>query len=138
MARNPEIVIVDVDAEARAELKRTLAVGMVGLQHLHPRLYMPLFDTAVTTKVVAVMEKKTRLRRAFCDDFAVNGYASLGAMLEAEHLDIAAVFLPHDELPAAAEALLAPPPTLDWLFTWSVGILTRERLRSQPATAIHK
>ena len=29
MARNPEIVIVDVDAEARAELKRTLAVGQI-------------------------------------------------------------------------------------------------------------
>lgn len=29
MARNPEIVIVDVDVEARAELKRTLAVGQI-------------------------------------------------------------------------------------------------------------
>jgi len=29
VARNPEIVIVDVDAEARAELKRTLAVGQI-------------------------------------------------------------------------------------------------------------
>jgi pilus assembly protein CpaE len=29
VARNPEIVIVDVDVEARAELKRTLAVGQI-------------------------------------------------------------------------------------------------------------
>ena len=85
-----------------AARQQTLNVGIVGLQHLHPRLYMPLFNAVETTNVAAVMEENTRLREAFCDDFGVNGYTSLDDMLKREDLDIAAVFLPHDECPAAA------------------------------------
>lgn len=78
-------------------------VGIVGLGHLHPRSYMPLFQATPATQVVAATEADSALCDAFCRDFAVNGYDTVEAMLEAETLDIAAVFLPHCDCPAAAE-----------------------------------
>ncbi len=87
-----------------AEKVKVLKVGIVGLGHLHPRLYMPLFTAAPNTEVVAVAEADGALRESFGADFGLKGYGSLEAMLGAEQLDIAAIFLPHDECPAAAEA----------------------------------
>lgn len=82
--------------------KRVLKVGIVGLGHLHPRLYMPQFESVPATKVVAVCEEHDKLRHDFCTDYAVAGYASLSEMLRSEELDIAAVFLPHADCPEAA------------------------------------
>lgn len=82
--------------------ERVLKVGIVGLGHLHPRAYMPLFEQVVTTEVVAVAEADEALRKGFCADFGVAGYGLLEAMLAAEQLDIAAIFLPHVDCPAAA------------------------------------
>ncbi|HEO71460.1 MAG TPA: hypothetical protein ENN80_09360, partial [Candidatus Hydrogenedentes bacterium] len=59
--------------------KRILKVGIVGLAHLHPRAYMPLFDAVRATKPVAVVEENATLRAAFCNDFGLRGYASLDA-----------------------------------------------------------
>ena len=84
--------------------KRVLKVGIVGLRHLHPRLYMPLFEAAPAMKVVSVCEEENDCREAFCRDFGLRGYAKLPQMLKAEALDIAAIFLPHDECPAAGAA----------------------------------
>jgi len=82
--------------------KRVLNVGIVGLQHLHPRLYMPQFEAVPTTRVVAVSEEDTKLRTSFCDDYGVKGYSSLKEMLKVEDVDIAAIFLPHADCPEAA------------------------------------
>jgi len=82
---------------------RILKVGIVGLEHLHPRLYMPLFEAAPTTQAVAVAEKDTALRESFCTDFGVTGFDSVEAMVEKQNLDIAAIFLPHVDCPAASE-----------------------------------
>lgn len=82
--------------------KRVLNVGIVGLGHLHPRLYMPLFQMVPTTNVVAAAEGDAKLRDAFCADFGVSGYSTLKDMLAAEELDIAAIFLPHVDCPNAA------------------------------------
>jgi predicted dehydrogenase len=84
--------------------ERILKVGVVGLAHLHPRLYMPIFAAVGKTKVTSVVEADRGLREAFCADFGVTGYESVEAMLSAEKLDIAAIFLPHADCPAAAEA----------------------------------
>jgi predicted dehydrogenase len=81
-----------------------LRVAIVGLGHLHPRFYMPIFAAVGRTKVVAAVEADKALRDAFCADFGVNGYPSVEAMLGAEKPDIAAIFLPHADCPAAAEA----------------------------------
>jgi predicted dehydrogenase len=80
---------------------QALKVGIVGLGHLHPRSYMPLFKGA-GTQVVGVSEANGALREAFCKDFGVKGYGSVGELLAAEKLDIAAIFLPHVECPEAA------------------------------------
>ena len=84
--------------------RRILNVGIIGLQHLHPRSYMPLFESLPATKVVAVAEEDRKLREAFSADFGVRGYATLNELLKAEELDVAAIFLPHDACPAAAAA----------------------------------
>ena len=84
--------------------KSVLEVGIVGLGHLHPRSYMALFEGEVRTEVKAVCEADSVLLGEFCSDFGVNGYGSLEEMLEQEDLDVAAIFLPHSDCPAAAEA----------------------------------
>ncbi|HQL61694.1 MAG TPA: Gfo/Idh/MocA family oxidoreductase, partial [bacterium] len=82
----------------------SLSVGIIGLQHLHPRSYMPLFKAVEETEVVCVAESDVQLREAFTDDFGVRGYSSWTEMLEKESLDLAAIFLPHVDCPDAAVA----------------------------------
>ncbi len=84
--------------------ERALTVAVVGLGHLHPRPYMPLFLAIPGVRPVAVVERDGELRSAFCADFGLQGYESLESMLKAHSPDLAAIFLPHDECPAAAEA----------------------------------
>lgn len=79
-----------------------LKVAIVGLGHLHPRSYMPLFAANPDTRAVAVVEADPALREPFCAEFGVGGYADLGAMLKAEKPDICAIFLPHADCPEAA------------------------------------
>jgi len=85
-------------------MTQELSVGIVGLGHLHPRLYMPLFESVEGIRAAAVMEPDDSLRNAFCADFGIPGYADLDGMLQAEKLDIAAIFLPHADCPDAAVA----------------------------------
>lgn len=79
-----------------------LNVGIVGLGHLHPRLYMPLFESVDGIRAAAAAEADNGLRDTFCTDFGIPGYADLDEMLDAEKLDIAAIFLPHADCPDAA------------------------------------
>ena len=81
-----------------------LAVGFIGLSHLHPRSYMPLFDAVPGAEVVAVADATPSVLDGFTKDFPVRGYADWRAMLEKEHLDLALLFLPHVECPDAAVA----------------------------------
>jgi predicted dehydrogenase len=89
------------------EAGRVLKAAIVGLAHLHPRSYMPLFKAVEATQVTAAVEADEALREAFCRDFSVRGYDSVEEMLAAERPDIAAIFLPHADCPAAAEACAA-------------------------------
>ncbi|MBT3374335.1 MAG: Gfo/Idh/MocA family oxidoreductase [Lentisphaerae bacterium] len=81
-----------------------LKVAIIGLGHLHPRSYMPLFEAVQDTEVVAVVETDTAMRETFCADFALPGFATVDALLDIHKIDIAAIFLPHADCPAAAEA----------------------------------
>jgi predicted dehydrogenase len=83
--------------------KRVLTVAIVGLGHLHPRSYLPLFESA-GVKVVAAVDADKSLRQAFGKDFGIPVFRTVGAMLRAQKPDIAALFLPHADCPAAAEA----------------------------------
>lgn len=82
--------------------KDILKVGVIGLGHLHPRSYMKLFETMQDAKVVAVAEPAADLREPFARDFSLAGYATVGEMLAAQTLDIAAIFLPHADCPNVA------------------------------------
>ena len=81
-------------------------VAIVGLRHLHPRSYLPLFASLPQTRVVAVVEDDGALCDAFAREFGLAPYAELDAMLGAERPDIAAIFLPHADCPAAAMSCL--------------------------------
>jgi len=82
----------------------TLKVGIVGLRHLHPRAYMPVFSAAPGWEVVAAAESDRSMLEGFGNDFGVTTYSNWRAMIEKESLDLAAIFLPHSECPAAAIA----------------------------------
>ena len=79
-----------------------MKIGIIGLGHLHPRSYMAHFQAIPGAEVVAVVEAETGLREAFCRDFKLRGYATITELLAAEKLDVAAIFLPHVDCPAAA------------------------------------
>ena len=81
---------------------RPVRLGIVGLQHLHPRFYMGLFRAVPDVLPVAVAESDRELRQSFCTDFGLTGYGSVQEMLRNEALDAAALFLPHADFPAAA------------------------------------
>jgi predicted dehydrogenase len=82
--------------------KKPLSVGIVGLCHLHPRSYMPVFEAVEDFQVIAAADSNPEVLGAFTRDFQVNAYADWRAMLEREPLDVAAIFLPHAECPDAA------------------------------------
>jgi predicted dehydrogenase len=81
---------------------KTLKVAIVGLGHLHPRGYMPLFEACPQTEVVAAFDRDEALLRSFCRDFGIQGYTDLEKLLESEKFQIAAVFLPHCDCADAA------------------------------------
>ena len=84
-----------------------LSVGILGLCHLHPRSYMPLFAALDGIDVVAVADGNAAMLEGFTRDFPVRGYADWREMIEKETLDIAVLFLPHAECPDAAVACAA-------------------------------
>jgi len=79
-----------------------LNVAIIGLGHLHPRAYMPLFENCNNTRVVAAYDENAELTESFCKDFELRSYHELNSLLENEKIDIAAIFLPHSESGQAA------------------------------------
>lgn len=83
---------------------KNLTVGFVGLSHLHPKSYMPVFRAAQGLDVVAAAEADAAVRASFAADFPVRTYDRWQEMLEKEKLDVAMLFLPHSQIPEAAIA----------------------------------
>jgi predicted dehydrogenase len=81
-----------------------LEVAIIGLHHLHPRSYMALFASLPTTRAVAVVDPDGALRLPFAKEFGLQEFETVPAMLAAVKPDIAAIFLPHADCPAAAAA----------------------------------
>ena len=72
-------MVVTLESEMSSE--RVLIVGIIGLGHLHPRLYMPPLGAVPNTKVIAVAEGDKTLRDAFCAEFGVSRYESVKAVI---------------------------------------------------------
>ena len=81
-----------------------LRVGVIGLGHLHPRTYVPHFEATQNLEIVAASDRTEMLREGFEKDFGVRAYADWRGLLAGEQIDLAYIFLPHDECPAAAVA----------------------------------
>lgn len=85
-------------------MSKKIKVGIIGLGHLHPVSYMPLFNACAKTEVVAVSEANQTLRDNFARQFNVTPYSSWETLLEREQIDVAYIFLPHCDCDAAAIA----------------------------------
>jgi predicted dehydrogenase len=85
-------------------MAQPLSVGFLGLSHLHPRSYMPLFQAVPGATVIAAADSNASVLESFTKDFSVRGYADWRPLLEREHLDLAVIFLPHADCPDAAVA----------------------------------
>lgn len=83
-----------------------LYAGLIGLCHLHPRSYMPILKAA-GFDVLCAADPNEAVLDAFAQEFHVRAYHDWRVMLEAERLDLAAVFLPHAACPEAALACAA-------------------------------
>jgi predicted dehydrogenase len=81
---------------------KKLSVGFIGLCHLHPKSYMPVFGAAEGFEVGAVAEANQAVLASFAADFPVRTYADWRVMLDREKLDLAVLFLPHYQCPEAA------------------------------------
>ena len=84
--------------------QQPLSVGFLGLSHLHPPSYMPLFQAIPGATVVAVADSNPAVLDRFTRDFPVRGYSEWRDLLERESLDLAVIFLPHADCPDAAVA----------------------------------
>jgi len=81
-----------------------LSVGFIGLSHLHPKSYMPVFRSVKGMEVVAAAESDAAVLESFARDFPVRTYSDWRSMLDQERLDLAVLFLPHCQCPEAAIA----------------------------------
>lgn len=79
-------------------------VGIIGLRHLHPKAYLPLFANSGLANVVGAMEADAGVRETFRNATGVPAYSNLEELLDNAQPDVAAIFLPHNECAAAAEA----------------------------------
>jgi predicted dehydrogenase len=80
-----------------------LSVGLIGLAHLHPRSYLPVF-AAAGFRVAAAAEADPAILEPFAQEFHLTPYADWREMIERERLDLAAIYLPHAHCPDAAVA----------------------------------
>ncbi len=85
-------------------MTQDLSVAFLGLSHLHPRSYVPLFQAVPGATVVAAADSNAAVLESFTKDFPVRGYANWRDLLERERLDLAVIFLPHADCPDAAVA----------------------------------
>ncbi len=83
---------------------KNLSVGFMGLAHLHPKSYMPVFRAAGGYEVVAVSDANPSVLASFGAEFPVRTYDDWRTMLDREKLDLAVLFLPHCECPDAGVA----------------------------------
>ena len=81
-----------------------LSVGFLGLSHLHPRSYMPLFQAIPDATVIAAADANPSVLKNFTKDFPVHGYIDWRDLIEREPLDLAVIFLPHADCPEATIA----------------------------------
>lgn len=85
-------------------MKSPLNVAVIGLGHLHPFTYMPLFERCDKTVVVAACDANPALREKFTAQFGVAAYPDLQTLLAQADIDLAYIFLPHSDCAPAAIA----------------------------------
>lgn len=82
--------------------KKDIRGAIVGLQHLHPRGYMTLFQKCQDAEIVCAYDPDAKLLKTFCDEFGLKGYTDIDRMLAEQDLKLAVIFLPHSDCAGAA------------------------------------
>ncbi len=72
-----------------------IRVGIIGLQHLHPPSYLPLFRETPGVRVVAASDGDEALRTRFCGEAGIEAHARWEDMVRRDDVDAVLVFLPH-------------------------------------------
>ncbi|MCD6336449.1 MAG: Gfo/Idh/MocA family oxidoreductase [Candidatus Latescibacteria bacterium] len=83
---------------------KPLGVGIIGLRHLHPESYVPLFERIEETQLVAVAESDAGLLEAFERKTGAVGTEDWRALIARDDVDLVVIFLPHRACPEAAIA----------------------------------
>lgn len=81
-----------------------LRVGFLGLRHLHPASYLPLFEQVEGARVVAAADSDDGVRASFQQRHEIRSCESWTFLLDRVEIDLAVVFLPHAEMPEAVVA----------------------------------
>ena len=81
---------------------KPLGVGIIGLQHLHPRGYVTLFRQLPEMEAVVLADEDDALRDRVSEETGIEGCADWREVLDRKDVDVVAVFLPHSECPDVA------------------------------------
>ncbi len=82
--------------------KKQVRVGIIGLGHLHPFTYMPLFERSPWNQVVGASDAKEVLRNSFSAQFNLPVYADYRELVKNEKPELVYIFLPHCDCMEAA------------------------------------
>lgn len=85
-------------------MNNDLRVGILGLRHLHPASYLPLFEQTDGATVVVAADTDDAVRAAFQQEHGIRTCESWETLLDRVEIDLAVVFLPHVECPDAVVA----------------------------------
>ncbi|OGG44780.1 MAG: hypothetical protein A3F84_03180 [Candidatus Handelsmanbacteria bacterium RIFCSPLOWO2_12_FULL_64_10] len=72
-----------------------IRVGIIGLQHLHPPGYLPLFRETPGVRVVAAADGDEALRSRFCEEAGIEAHARWEDLARRDDVDAVLIFLPH-------------------------------------------
>ena len=81
---------------------KPLGVGIIGLHHLHPESYVPLFEQMEETRLVAVAELDAALLEGFERKTGATGHSDWRTLIARDDVDLVVIFLPHNACPEAA------------------------------------
>ena len=84
-----------------SSIRNPIGIGIIGLQHLHPRGYIELLRQTPEMGVVALAETDEALRGRLSQESGIEGHPNGQELLDREDVDAVAIFLPHSECPDA-------------------------------------
>ena len=86
---------------------KPLGLGIIGLQHQHPRWYHPLWSHLPQYKPVAVADADKEFLASENSFFGLDTFTDYHELLHRSDVDVVIIWLAHSEMPEAVEAAAA-------------------------------